>query len=54
MTDENISNPKIGLLVGTKAPLFETKDINDNEINLSNLLKGDYRGILIDFFRGAW
>jgi hypothetical protein len=43
-----------GLTIGTKAPLIATKDIFDNEINLSNLLKEEYRGVLIDFFRGAW
>lgn len=53
MTEEHISTPKKGLTIGTKAPNFETVDIDKNEISLSNLLK-NHRGVLIDFFRGNW
>ncbi len=53
MTEEHISNPKKGLSVGTKVPLIDTKDINDNETNLLTMCK-TYNGVLIDFFRGAW
>lgn len=42
-----------GLFIGTRAPLFDTKDIYGNEINLSKLLI-IYNGVMIDFFRGNW
>jgi hypothetical protein len=55
MNEEYISNPKKAKLLGNKAPLIDTIDINDNKINLANILMDDrFRGILIDFFRGAW
>jgi len=53
MTEEHISNSKKGLSLGVKAPIVETKDIYNNNINSINLLQ-KYNGILIDFFRGAW
>ena len=53
MTEEHISNSKKGLSLGVKAPIVETKDIYNNNINSTNLLQ-KYSGILIDFFRGAW
>jgi hypothetical protein len=42
-----------GLSVGEIAPKISTKDINGNEINSEELLR-ENRGLLIDFFRGAW
>ena len=53
MTEEHISNSKKGIPLGVKAPTVETKDIYNNNINLTNFLQ-KYNGILIDFFRGAW
>jgi len=52
MNDEEPPRPS-GLSAGSKAPLFDTKDIYGNEINLKNLLEV-YDGVLIDFFRGNW
>ncbi|GAG16787.1 unnamed protein product [marine sediment metagenome] len=48
-----MTNNDKGLAVGTKAPLFETLDIDKNEVSLTNLLES-HRGVLIDFFRGNW
>jgi hypothetical protein len=42
-----------GLTIGTKAPNIKTEDIYDNEIHLEEILN-ESKGILIDFFRGAW
>lgn len=53
MTEEHISTPNKGLTIGTKAPNFETVDVDKNDVSLSNLLK-NHRGVLIDFFRGNW
>ena len=53
MTEEHISNSKKGLTLGEKAPIVNTKDIYNKNINSINLLQ-TYEGILIDFFRGAW
>ena len=53
MTEEHISNPKYGLQLGTKAPQIDTNDIFDNQINLIKILK-EYRGVILDFFRGSW
>ncbi len=53
MTEEHISNEKKGLSLGVNAPIIETRDIYNSDINLTNLLQ-KYNGILIDFFRGAW
>lgn len=53
MTEKDISIHKKGLTVGTKAPNFETLDIDNNNVGLSNLLK-THKGVLIDFFRGNW
>ena len=52
MNNEEPPRPS-GLLAGSKAPLFDTKDIYGMEMNLDNLLK-EYNGVLIDFFRGNW
>ena len=48
-----MTNDEKGLSIGTKAPMFETVDIDKNEISLKNLLD-NYKGVLIDFFRGNW
>ena len=52
MADEEPPRPK-GLSVGSKAPMFDTNDIDGNNINLNQLLKNN-QGVLIDFFRGNW
>jgi hypothetical protein len=52
MTDEEPPRPK-GLSVGSKAPVFDTEDIYGNSINLIQLLK-NFKGVIIDFFRGNW
>jgi len=52
MNDEEPPRPN-GLLKNSIAPLFDTKDIYGKEMNLENLLK-EYKGVLIDFFRGNW
>lgn len=52
MTKVEPLRPK-GLPIGTIAPLFETIDIYGNQINLLELLT-NYKGVLIDFFRGNW
>ncbi|MBD3340612.1 MAG: hypothetical protein GF353_16005 [Candidatus Lokiarchaeota archaeon] len=45
--------PIKGISVGSKAPIFDTEDIDNKKINLRNLLE-QYSGVLLDFFRGAW
>ena len=52
MNDEEPPRPS-GLSEGSIAPVFDTKDIYGNEMNLVNLLE-EYDGVLIDFFRGNW
>jgi hypothetical protein len=52
MNAEEPPRPK-GLTIGSKAPMINTTDICDNEINLSELIK-NYNGVMIDFFRGNW
>jgi len=52
MADEEPPRPK-GLLIGSKAPVFDTEDIYGKKINLNQLLK-THEGVLIDFFRGNW
>jgi len=44
---------KFGLPVGTKAPLFEAVDVEKQPVNLQDLLT-ENKGVLLDFFRGAW
>jgi hypothetical protein len=48
-----VSHSEKGLSIGVKAPMIDTVDIHGNKINLTNVLQ-EYRGLLIDFFRGAW
>jgi len=48
-----VSNSEKGLKTGTKAPMIDTVDIHGNKINLAEILQ-ENRGLLIDFFRGAW
>ena len=52
MNDEEPPRPS-GLTAGSKAPLFDTKDIYGKEMNLKNFI-AEYDGVLIDFFRGNW
>ncbi|MBY8986285.1 MAG: hypothetical protein KGD65_14510 [Candidatus Lokiarchaeota archaeon] len=52
MNAEEPPRPK-GININSGAPPIDTVDIYDNPINTSNLLK-DYKGVLIDFFRGNW
>ncbi len=47
------SDSEKGLLVGSQAPMIDTVDIYGKIINLTDVLR-NYRGLLIDFFRGAW
>ena len=47
------SDSEKGLLVGSQAPMIDTVDIHGNQINLTDILQ-ENRGLLIDFFRGAW
>lgn len=42
-----------GLPINSRAPEITTFDVTGNEISLKILLK-DYRGVLLDFFRGNW
>ena len=53
MTEEHISNPIYGLPLGVKAPIINTTDIFDNNINLIEILQ-NHDGVVLDFFRGAW
>ena len=48
-----VSNSEKGLKTGSKAPAIDTVDINGEKINSNDILK-EKRGLLIDFFRGAW
>jgi peroxiredoxin len=48
-----VSNSEKGLKTGSKAPMIDTVDIDGKKINLADFLQ-EYRGLLIDFFRGAW
>jgi len=48
-----VSNSEKGLKTGSKAPFIDTVDINGEKINLNEILK-ENKGLLIDFFRGAW
>ena len=48
-----VSNSEKGLKTGTKAPMIDTVDVHGNKINLAEILQ-ENRGLLIDFFRGAW
>ncbi len=48
-----VSHSEKGLQIGSKAPMIDTVDIYGNSINLTSILSKN-RGLLIDFFRGAW
>ena len=48
-----VSNSEKGLKTGSKAPMIDSVDIHGEKINLTGILQ-EYRGLLIDFFRGAW
>ena len=53
MTKLHISTPNKGLVLGTKAPIINTEDIDGDLINLDELLK-KHKGVLLDLFRGSW
>ena len=42
-----------GLPMNSTAPIFDTKDVYGNKMNLESLLE-KYNGVMIDFFRGNW
>ncbi|MCK4382387.1 MAG: hypothetical protein KAW66_03755 [Candidatus Lokiarchaeota archaeon] len=48
-----VSNSEKGLKTGSKAPMIDTVDIYGEKIKLTDILQ-EHRGLLIDFFRGAW
>jgi len=48
-----VSHSEKGLKTGSKAPTIDTVDIYGRKINLTEILQHN-RGLLIDFFRGAW
>ncbi len=52
MTEEDTPRPS-GIDIGSRAPDFDTVDIDGNRINLDDMLR-EYNGVLIDFFRGNW
>jgi hypothetical protein len=52
MSDEEPPRPS-GLPESSIAPIFDTKDVYGNVMNLERLLE-TYNGVLIDFFRGNW
>jgi len=53
MTEEHISNPEKGLLLGSEAPMINKNDVFENAVDFINLIQNN-RGILLDFSRGAW
>lgn len=53
MNEEDISNSSKGLSIGSTAPPINTNDIYNTEIAFDILFQ-KFKGILIDFFRGAW
>jgi hypothetical protein len=53
MNGEQSSNPEKGLSEGTKAPVIDTNDVFEKKINSKDLYR-EYRGIILDFSRGAW
>lgn len=53
MNEEHILNPNMGINVGMKAPIIKKIDVFENLFNLTEALD-KYRGIVIDFSRGAW
>jgi len=44
---------KKGLPLGIKAPSINIKDIFDEDVEITNILK-EYDGVLVEFFRGPW
>jgi hypothetical protein len=53
MSDKEPSNSDERLPLDTNAPMIDTVDVFNNEINLTKILK-ENRGVIIDFHRGAW
>jgi hypothetical protein len=52
MDNEEPPRPS-GIDINIKAPLINTIDIYENQINLNEILN-DFNGVLLDFFRGNW
>jgi len=53
MSDGETSNSEERLPIDADAPLIDTVDVFDNEINLTEILK-ENNGVIIDFHRAAW
>ncbi len=53
MSDKEPSNSDERLPLDTNAPMIDTVDVFNNEINLTEILK-ENRGVIIDFHRAAW
>jgi peroxiredoxin len=53
MSKQNNYADDKGLSIGEEAPQFSITDIDGNQLDLSEILQ-NYRGLLIDFFRGVW
>ncbi len=53
MSDKEPLNSDERLPLDTNAPMIDTVDVFNNEINLTEILK-ENRGVIIDFHRGAW
>ena len=53
MSDKETPKSEERLPLGTDAPIIDTIDVFNNEINLTEILK-ENNGVIIDFHRGAW
>ena len=53
MSDKETPKSEERLPLEADAPLIETIDVFNNEINLTEILK-EKNGVIIDFHRGAW
>jgi hypothetical protein len=53
MSDRGTSNSEERLPVDTDAPIIETVDVFEDEVNLLEILN-ENRGVIIDFHRAAW
>jgi hypothetical protein len=52
-TEHTYPDDKGSLPLGSRAPKINGKDTEGNKIRLDKILN-EYKGLLIDFFRGAW
>lgn len=52
-TEHKYPDDKGDLPLGSKAPKINAKDTEGNKITLNKILD-NHKGLLIDFFRGAW